>query len=76
MILIENRENRTPYVEVYTYNMIKRFTFNACTVKKDVDEGVYVVTTSDNDYFVAAFPVKETAYMQQTNETSDNITFV
>lgn len=76
MILIENRENRTPYVDVYTYNMIKRFTFNACTVKKNVEEGLYVVTTSDNDYFIAAFPVKETAYMVETNENTDNITFV
>ena len=76
MILIENRENRTPDVEVYTYNMIKRFEFNGCTVKEDVDAGVFVVTTYDNDYFIATFPVKETAYILKTNETTTNITMV
>lgn len=76
MILIENRIQRTPHIEVYTYNMIQRFTFNNCTVKEDEEHGVYVVMTNDNDYFIAAFPMKETAYILTTNETSDNITFI
>lgn len=76
MILIESRENRTPGVEVYTYNMIKRFDFTGCTVKEDSEAGVFVVTTYDNDYFIAMFPVKETAYILKTKETDNNITFV
>jgi hypothetical protein len=76
MILIENRENRIPNVEVFTYNMIKRFDFNGCTVNEDPDAGVFVVTTYDNDYVIAMFPVRETAYILKTRETDSNITFV
>lgn len=76
MILIENRTQRDPYIEVYTYNMIHRFTFNKCTVKEDAENGEYLVMTNDNDYFIASFPMRETAYILTTNETSDNITFI
>ena len=75
MILIENRESRVPYIDVYTYNMIKRFTFDSCTVKADIDSEVFIVTTYDNDYFIATFPIKETAYILKTNETGSNIEF-
>lgn len=67
MILIHDTSSEQTKVEVWTYNMSKKFTINDAHILRPDDGNNYQVVNQD-DELIALFPVDETVIILKTSQ--------